>query len=442
MSPRWLPPLYALAGLGILLAATTVSHGLFPATWPLRHAVGPALTGAILGFWLGLSRRKGMQKERALDEAGRELESRLEEIRRQGHRTRHLQGLVDHIPLPIFLKDEDYRYILVNTPFERMVGRSGEEIIGRTDQDVFPAAVADLFREQDEQVLRERKRRTFEETLPLAQGVLTFHSSRFPLHDESGAVYAVGGLSIDISLRKGALDEADRERRKLMAVVEAIDQGVLLARPDGHIELANGAAGGLLRGTAEPLVGRDLHALDLPASCRNIHLTDRFGQDMGQLVILGGRASPAAPEKKWPVRGEAASGMKMPDSGSPQGTILIMDDDHLVRRTSHMMLDHFGFTVVECSHGQAAVDAYRSMLAEGTPPRAVIMDLTVPDGMGGVEATEGILAMDPEARIMVASGSSRSSVMANYRDHGFLARVEKPFTSQKLKDALHRILDG
>lgn len=68
------------------------------------------------------------------------------------------------------------------------------------------------------------------------------------------------------------------------------------------------------------------------------------------------------------------------------------------------------------------------------------MDLTIPDGMGGQEATEKLLKIDPDAKIIVTSGYSNDPVMANYKEYGFRAAVAKPFDLKELSDAIASVL--
>ena len=77
---------------------------------------------------------------------------------------------------------------------------------------------------------------------------------------------------------------------------------------------------------------------------------------------------------------------------------------------------------------------YRQALADGQCFDAVVLDLTVRGGMGGREAAERILALEPSARLLVSSGYSDDAVMADYRRHGFAAALPKPYTAQQLRD--------
>jgi CheY-like chemotaxis protein len=92
------------------------------------------------------------------------------------------------------------------------------------------------------------------------------------------------------------------------------------------------------------------------------------------------------------------------------------------------------------TNGSDAVDVYRRVFDDGQRFDAVVLDLTVRGGMGGKEAAEQILAIDPAARLMVSSGYSEDAVMAEYRRHGFSAVLPKPYTAQQLCDAVHGMI--
>lgn len=72
----------------------------------------------------------------------------------------------------------------------------------------------------------------------------------------------------------------------------------------------------------------------------------------------------------------------------------------------------------------------------GTPFLAVVMDLTIPGGVGGKQAAERILSQFPNACLIVSSGYSNDPNMSNYRDYGFSGAIAKPYTIQKFKEVL------
>ena len=117
-------------------------------------------------------------------------------------------------------------------------------------------------------------------------------------------------------------------------------------------------------------------------------------------------------------------------------SILVMDDESIVRRTVASMLEHLGYSVTTCANGEEAIALYRDAQGSGDPYLAVIMDLTVLGGMGGKDAAKEILIIDPDARLIVSSGYSDDPVMANYRSYGFRTLLPKPYNVSGLAEIL------
>jgi len=117
------------------------------------------------------------------------------------NRTEALQATLDNIPAPIYLKDAEGKYILVNSRYEYLSDVTLEEIKGKTDFDIFPVLVAELFHSQDEEVKKKKTSLEFEETVALVDGEHTFITLKFPMTDIHGQIYAVGGFCTDITER-------------------------------------------------------------------------------------------------------------------------------------------------------------------------------------------------------------------------------------------------
>jgi PAS domain S-box-containing protein len=125
---------------------------------------------------------------------------------------------------------------------------------------------------------------------------------------------------------------------------------------------------------------------------------------------------------------------------APGGTILVMDDDPMVRRLMERMLARLGYGIASAEDGRQAVQMYQSAREAGQPFDAVILDLTVPGGMGGVEAMAALRLLDRDVRAIVTSGYSDNPVMASYADYGFAAVLPKPFVVERLRAALGEAL--
>ncbi len=122
------------------------------------------------------------------------------------------------------------------------------------------------------------------------------------------------------------------------------------------------------------------------------------------------------------------------------GRVLLMDDEPGVRKAIGSALSRLGYQVVLSCDGAEAVEYYRESLAIGEPFNAVLMDLTVRGGMGGMEATQKILELDPQAKVIIASGYSEDSVMSQYQDYGFSGMVSKPFKISELSHILAKVI--
>jgi two-component system cell cycle sensor histidine kinase/response regulator CckA len=123
-----------------------------------------------------------------------------------------------------------------------------------------------------------------------------------------------------------------------------------------------------------------------------------------------------------------------------KGVILIMDDEDYIRDMVCEMLSMMGYEVEGFSRGEELVQRYRNKVREGTAPSAVILDLTIRGGMGGVETAKAVLEVDPAARLIVASGYSNNPVMADYQQHGFAAALAKPYRLEEISGELEKII--
>jgi PAS domain S-box-containing protein len=124
-----------------------------------------------------------------------------------------------------------------------------------------------------------------------------------------------------------------------------------------------------------------------------------------------------------------------PDADMPAVTVgeesgaslLVMDDDEIIRNMTTEMLGALGYHVRTCANGEEAVSLYEAAKDAGTPFAAVIMDLIIPGGMGGKEAARHILDIDKAACLIVSSGYSNDPIMAEYSNFGFRATIVKPY---------------
>ena len=122
-----------------------------------------------------------------------------------------------------------------------------------------------------------------------------------------------------------------------------------------------------------------------------------------------------------------------------QARVLVMDDEEIVRNLLRSDLTEIGYEVKLAQDGAEAIEHYVKAKEAGRPFDVVIMDLTVPGGMGGKEAIKKLLEIDPDAKVIVSSGYATDPVLAKYKEYGFSGAVAKPYRVSDLEKTLHDI---
>jgi len=130
------------------------------------------------------------------------------------------------------------------------------------------------------------------------------------------------------------------------------------------------------------------------------------------------------------------------DNSNPMaGHILVMDDNEMILNLAKEMIEAFGYTVDTAVDGKEAIEKYISAQQCGKAFDVAIMDLTIPGGMGGKEAVQELLAVDPDAKVIVSSGYSSDPIMANYTEYGFKGILAKPYQLKSLENELSRLVN-
>lgn len=123
-----------------------------------------------------------------------------------------------------------------------------------------------------------------------------------------------------------------------------------------------------------------------------------------------------------------------------EGKILIMDDEPIIRDITAHSLTQYGFEVETSANGEEAVELYRQSYEKGAPFHLVIIDLTVPGGMGGQEMIKHLRKINPNVKAIVSSGYHNAPIMSNYKEYGFSGVVPKPYRVQDLFQAVKNVL--
>ncbi|MBI5633210.1 MAG: PAS domain S-box protein [Nitrospirae bacterium] len=122
------------------------------------------------------------------------------------------------------------------------------------------------------------------------------------------------------------------------------------------------------------------------------------------------------------------------------GRVLLMDDDEVVRDVTQNMLIDLGYEIVLSTNGTEAIELYQEAMRTSRPFAAIILDLTIPGGMGGKETIQEILRIDPGVKAIVASGYSADPVMADFGNYGFRDVLKKPYSLQEISNALQKVI--
>jgi len=124
-----------------------------------------------------------------------------------------------------------------------------------------------------------------------------------------------------------------------------------------------------------------------------------------------------------------------------KGKILIMDDKSFVRNAAVKALKLFGYEVKGATDGDEAVSLYKEELNKGKPFDIVILDLTIPGGMGGEDTLKRLREINPKVKAIVSSGYSEDPVMSEYKKHGFNAIVSKPYQYEELCEIVRKVIE-
>lgn len=149
--------------------------------WTLVLSIG---FGIVVAHWIS-------QRYQSLDQAMRLRESRL-------------QTFINNAPTPISIKDLEGKYLSINSEFAYWMQVSAEDVLGKHDCEIFPAENVKNSRDHELQAIFEGISVTFEDTIPLPDGLHTFIITKFPLMDTRDSPYAIAGIYVDISDRKQA----------------------------------------------------------------------------------------------------------------------------------------------------------------------------------------------------------------------------------------------
>jgi signal transduction histidine kinase/CheY-like chemotaxis protein len=262
---------------------------------------------------------------------------------------------------------------------------------------------------------------------------------------------------------------ADVDKGQIGQVVQNIIINALQAMPDGGIirinlhnaEVAAGSLPGLAAGRFLKLSiadnGQGINPEHLPRIFDPYFTTKQQGSGLGLATVysivnkhLGrievhSKLGEGTTFDVWLPAAHRPPDPAVPPDSMPvrqHGRVLVMDDEQTIRESATALLERVGLETQAVGDGTAVLREYALAKEAGRPFDVVILDLTVPGGMGGLETIEKLRQMDPQVRAIVSSGYSRDPVLAQYQAHGFLGMVPKPYDLHELVKVVHTVMQG
>lgn len=123
-----------------------------------------------------------------------------------------------------------------------------------------------------------------------------------------------------------------------------------------------------------------------------------------------------------------------------KGRVLLMDDEQIILDVTLEVLKFLGYDVAFARDGEEAIRLYAGEKAAGSPFDIVILDLSIPDGMGGREAITRLIEIDPQVKAVVSSGFTNDPVVQEFRQYGFSGKLSKPYKINDMKELLESLI--
>ncbi len=216
--------------------------------WTPLMVLGSGILGSLLLF--GVVWRMNRHRMKALLAAEHSTDS----LRESEHK---LHSILDNTSAVVYVKDLDGKYLLVNDSFCRLFGVTQFSIVGMTDLEIFPEKMAAAFRDNDLRVAETKTSLQVEEIAPHEDGPHTYISSKFPLYDATGRLYAVGGVSTDVTALKRAQQALLDSEVRYVSLVESLPLATWSKDTEGRFTFCNKRMADSFKMASKDIIGTD-----------------------------------------------------------------------------------------------------------------------------------------------------------------------------------------
>jgi len=165
-------------------------------------------------------------------------------------------NILDHIPSAIYVKDLKGRYLYVNFEYESLLKISRQDIYGKMDLEVLPDSIGKLSRDLDMQVLKSEKSISYDETLELEDGQHNYHSTKFPLYDNTGVLFGMCSFSTDVTSLLQTKEALHESEEKFSAIFNNTFQLIGLLTIDGILIEANNTSLNMINAKPADVIGK------------------------------------------------------------------------------------------------------------------------------------------------------------------------------------------
>jgi len=182
---------------------------------------------------------------------------------------RQVQGIIDNTPAIVYVFDLEERFLLANAAVAELFHSTPEQMIGKRRHEFMPKADADWHEANDRKVIEAGRAMEFEEASQLPDRSITWLTTKFPLRDAQGTIYAVAGISADVSDRKRAEEALRESESRFHSLFNNSPDAIFLAIPSGPVTHANPAACAVFGMTEEELCRAGRKGIEDPTDPRH-----------------------------------------------------------------------------------------------------------------------------------------------------------------------------